>query len=411
MNSNLRNSIFIVAIAVLLFNLAFFNTIFNSVGLVAWKQFTAVAMFVSTALYFIYKAPKFFRNLYAIILLSLIISLVVVFFNNLNNGYGWINETLMMGYKFSGYGVFFGIIYLLLEIKDKVYIEKINKVIYCLCLLIAIGVIIDFYTSIFDTYRFVKENAYASNVNLSNPYNKRVSFFVGSSSLLYFIFSLPLFTRFIGKEKIDIRTFDFFYILICFSAIYLSGSRLSLVCFSFVFIFLFFMGIKKDKRSVKFLKLLLVLFLCSFFILEFKSFNAIERILNMFSQTDPGNVGRLFYYKWFVSNINTFSFSEVFFGYGYGFLNSYQNTFPSIHFESSLISLIIENGFFGLFLMIFLFMLILQISRMGMYLLFLFLFCVNFLFVPCFLNYIVMFILAYVVTINYKITRGCCSNA
>ncbi|WP_341508687.1 O-antigen polymerase [Photobacterium damselae subsp. damselae] len=399
MKTDLRNSGIIFSLAFLFFNAAFFNSIFNLVGLIFWKQLIATFLLLFSSAYFINKAHNFFKNIFILVILTLITSLFSVYFSSINDDF--LNRLLMLGYKFSGYGVFFGVIYFLLKIESVKTLEKLNKCIYILCFIISCGVIVDFYTSIFDYYRFVNENAYSAQAVLSDPYNKRVSFFVGSSSILFFIFSLPLFSRAVYERTINISYFDMFYIVTSIIAIYLSGSRLSLVCFILTNLFFIFLSVKKDKNIIKILKVSALFFVLLISIFILSDSNAFERIFNIFSQSDAGNIGRIYYYKWFYNNISNFSLVDLFFGYGYGYLNSAKSTFPSMHFESSMISLIIENGFFGLFFISSIFYLLIKSSGEKSYLLFLFLFGVNFIFVPCFLNYVVMFVLSYVITMSF----------
>lgn len=399
MKTDLRNSAIIFSLAFLFFNAAFFNSFFNLVGLIVWKQVIATFFLFFSSAFFIIKAPNFFKNIFILVMLTLMISLFSVYFSSFSDGFT--NRLLMLGYKFSGYGVFFGVIYLLLNIGSVKTLEKLNKWIYILCFIISLGVIVDFYTSIFDSYRFISEDAYSAQAMLSDPYSKRVSFFVGSSSILFFVFSLPLFSRLVCEREIKISYFDMCYLVTSIIAIYLSGSRLSLVCFIITTLFLFLLSIKKDKKSIKLLKIAILFLVLSISIIILSDSEAFDRIFNMFSQSDAGNVGRLFFYKWFFDNISNFSLVELFFGYGYGFLNSVMNTFPSMHFESSMISMMIENGLLGLFFILSILFLLIRCGKKKGYFLFLFLFGVNFLFVPCFLNYVVMFVLAYVITMNF----------
>lgn len=338
--------------------------------------------------YFIFSAPKNFKYLYFFINCLFFTSL----FNfNLN--------VIYLGYKYSGYGIFFFVIYCVFKLKDIRDFSKLNNALYIITFLISVGVIFDFNFSILDSLKYVSMNAYEGTFDSATNFSRRVSFFLGSSSLLYIVFIFPVLIKF-KIQYSRLEKLDYIYIITTLIATFLSGSRLSLISLLIYYTYMYYITLSVSKSITSFVYFKKILF---FFVILFVSvivyyeLNS-SRLLNVFSNSDPGNLGRLFLYSWFYDNYLSFDLFNIMFGYGYGFLNSNINNFPSTHFESSLISMLIENGVFGLFLYLSACLCVYRKSLTNVDFLFFIIFFVNLAFVPCFLNYVVMFSLAYVIS-------------
>lgn len=388
----LKNEFIVLLLAFLLFNVSIFNYFFNIFHFPAWKQVLATIMLCFSLPNTIFNKCVHFRVMSYVIVLLFFLSL---FHDDLN--------LLMVGYRYSGYGVFLFLIYLLS--KESTSFIKVNKYMFILSFFIAIGVIIDFNFSGLDYFKSVNESAHELALD-GNSYSRRVSLFLGSSSLLFMVLSFSFVIRCVIKNRLD--KIDYIYMIISIFSIYVSGSRLSLIMLIILYALMYLsfsrsLIIKLTKSSI----LLLISFFALAFIFYFANDNPfLERIVGVFSEDDRGNVGRLMLYQWFFSNFLNFEISEILIGHGLGFLNTSENTLPSNHFESSFISVYIESGIVGLGLFFVLLYTIFSISQNNLYRIVIVLIVINLLIVPSWLNYTVMFIISYLFCFFYKYQRG-----
>ncbi|WP_168016725.1 O-antigen ligase family protein [Halomonas salinarum] len=386
--------LFFAVLFFLIVNQSFFNFAFENVGFDYWKQIIAPVFLV--LIFFAVKLKKgLLRETHVIILpfFFLYAFLAYGFFAFL-----W-EDVSFTWFFYRAIGFIWFIIPLLLMMYAKKKVE-VFKVVSYICLFIGFGVIADAFVDFWDVFKSVEVDA--SSGVAEGVVAKRSDFFVGSSSNLFVILSLPL-VFYLSDIPVFKRGMLVFYILVSIFAIYLSGSRLSLILFISLVSFGYLFHYKKIASKLFFACLSIT---CLVLVVLFVHEQLSElRVFQVLDPSDPGNRGRLRYYFWFFSNYQDFSEVEAFFGHGIGYLLTESNAYPSIHFESSLISMLIEVGVFGSFLFYLVFFLYLacfssaKIARLW----FLFLFLTT-VFVPAFLSYQIMFCMGLVFSL--KIVKG-----
>lgn len=352
------------------YNQALFGYLFYSTPLYYWKQLVGVFLIPIVLTSIIKDKRSMVDNLSIFYFIFFVFSIFQI--------------TLLAGnpifalYRAIGIILFLAVFSLVrsLPLNNKLYLAGKIKLI---CYFVIIGMFFDY------QFHF---SAYLANIDASltsDDIFDRISFFTGSSTNLFIFLAVPLL--FFRK-----KTEFFFYAATSCAAIYLSGSRLSLL-FQVVLVFVVLIGL--NKKYLFLLCPILIMFL--FYLPTLAEFNdSTSRIFNMFSAEDAGNVGRFKHYSWFFKSFFDFPARTIFFGEGLGYLSSPENTYVSKHFESSLISSIIETGLIGfIFYYISFYAFIIYFSKSIIRYWFLMLF-VQSLVVPSFPGYTMMMIIGFV---------------
>lgn len=217
--------------------------------------------------------------------------------------------------------------------KSLVDIAKLSLIYVCL------GVVVD---SQFQIFYFMSHN-YSSD--LSDLYGYRPTFTLGSSSLLAYVVTSLFLLIFYLSERMEVSQPMAGFIIISLSALWLSGSRGSILMFCAALCIIYRKNVFR-LLGVAFLGVLIVIF----------SPGNLNRISSTFSLLDPGNLTRFYYWDYFLNNYNEMG---SILGRGIGYLSSESNIFETGHFESTFISLYVEVGILGILLVYLVFPLIL----------------------------------------------------
>lgn len=184
----------------------------------------------------------------------------------------------------------------------------------------------------------------------SNPEDLgRPSFLLGSSSLLFAAYALPILLYSILSSFCEYRKpyFILCYCVLSVTAALLSGSRSSFLLYFFlVFLFVFWYVSPTLGRGWAWAAFASIA--CASFV-GFE-FIGSERFAQMLQTSDAGNVARWYYWSRFVDDI---SHGVEAFGEGVGYLKAHPYAFGTVHFESSFLSIYYQAGIFGLVLVFF----------------------------------------------------------
>lgn len=201
------------------------------------------------------------------------------------------------------------------------------------------------------------------NNRLENGFNLRASGTIGHPVVLGTIL-LPTFVitiqDFFSKEKNKFKKLiNILFILILSFAIYLTFSRSTwLIC---VFIFLFTLIKKRKFNKSKSFFVLLISIMVILFTKIGESF--FQRLSLLFSSNEGSVSHRLYMYKWTLDQITT-NVKTLMVGFGAGSLETVLEENPPIDnflvIDNTFLSILIETGFIGLFL--FLFILLISIK-------------------------------------------------
>lgn len=223
-------------------------------------------------------------------------------------------------------------------------------------------------TKIYITYTIITiigiflDKLYPEILSPIQKYDIDRSYFLLGTSSNIFICLAPGYFLLLKKYK---RITGILISIIVLVAIYISGSRIALILF--LIIFSEHLNIYRSK--------LLILGCLSLLMVNY---NTIYEALLAFITLDPGNLMRIHYWIYLK---DMFTPSMMLIGDGLGYLITDESVYPSKHFESSLIVMIIEGGLvFASYIYIFWFKNVYQRASKVLVLLFF----INSLFVPMF---------------------------
>lgn len=318
-------------VSLALFNHSIITYTLTGTPLVAWKQLIgAVALLYSMLRLAPTSNAPIRRQPY-----TLAISILI--FSSIYLTHAVLHETNLPGY---GYNIVsFGFLLLpptILRNTKRDKIERLIKILTISAAFVSIGIIIDYYTNAF---AFIKSGETDTNLTFGH----RPSFLLGSSTLSFCVLSLPiaLHATFHNKPTIPLITLT----TLSFLAILLSGSRMSLALFS---TYLIFLTIKNKKFFI--IALLFTTLGTALYYYQSDIGESIQtdRLMMIASIDDPGNFHRAQHWIWLYQNLPD---QLSLFGKGVGFLRSTENNYGTTHFESSLISIIVEGGIIGLIML------------------------------------------------------------
>lgn len=244
-------------------------------------------------------------------------------------------------YEFVGF-VYLVFFFQVLPLMAKHQLARFFAVIASCAAVSSIGVLIQFSSGYSDA---MIQSLSSNPEDLGRP-----SFLLGSSSLLFAAYALPILlysilSSFFGYRK---PFFILCYCILSVAGALLSGSRssfllyLSLVC-SFVF---WYVGptLGRGWAWGAFASIA-----CAS-VVGFDFIGA-ERFAQVLQASDAGNVARFHYWSMFVEDISQ---GVEAFGEGIGYLKARPDAFGTVHFESSFLSIYYQVGIFGLVLVFFL---------------------------------------------------------
>jgi hypothetical protein len=189
-------------------------------------------------------------------------------------------------------------------------------------------------------------------------------------------------------------------------AIFLSGSRMSLILFSAYFIVL---NIKLTTIKIV---MVILLFTSVYLLYDFSYVGSnftdnYDRLLDSFDLSEPGNVHRFSHWMFFKNKILSFENDNLFFGKQLGYLMTDANIYETKHFESSVITLFVETGIIGVFVFYFLvFIYALNKCESRLYKVWIFLIFFNSFFVPTYPGYMLMLSMGLVIGYTYHYDRS-----
>ena len=330
--------LFNILVLVLLLNHSFFTFILSETPLIAWKQVIAFVFAILIIRKYSYVKINKIKYIYIFIFL---------FIFSVSGVYIIEDITRTLGYLSS----FIGIIYftyfsLLFTFKSKTELKITYYIVISVCLFISIGIIVDYYTLMF---KFM--NKLQSGRDMIEKDNYRPCFTLGSPTLLFAVYSIPLLIHFSNNIsfRFNKKLLAISIILFCIS-IFLSGSRLPSILF-IIFILYSIIYLKNINIIYK-LPVLFIIFLFLYFLFTYFDIN---RFSTLFLLSDYGNYRRMdLLVNWYNHEL-----LYDFFGLGGGYLSSNSNIFNTGHFESSLLGKYTEYGFVGTSVFFFIYFMIL----------------------------------------------------
>ena len=330
--------LFNILVLVLLLNHSFFTFILSETPLIAWKQVIAFVFAILIIRKYSYVKINKIKYIYIFIFL---------FIFSVSGVYIIEDITRTLGYLSS----FIGIIYftyfsLLFTFKSKNELKITYYIVISVCLFISIGIIVDYYTLMF---KFM--NKLQSGRDMIEKDNYRPCFTLGSPTLLFAVYSIPLLIHFSNNIsfRFNRKLLAISIILFCIS-IFLSGSRLPSILF-IIFILYSIIYLKNINIIYK-LPVLFIIFLFLYFLFTYFDIN---RFSTLFLLSDYGNYRRMdLLVNWYNHEL-----LYDFFGLGGGYLSSNSNIFNTGHFESSLLGKYTEYGFVGTSVFFFIYFMIL----------------------------------------------------
>lgn len=293
--------------------------IFKGTPLVAWKQIILLFTLPISFLYLQSRGNKYFRIYIILTFLVLLLNYMRIF----------TIPSLLMPSAMGATSLLAILLPISLLSPDD-SLEKLRSPVSALILFVAAGIVFDAMTGTFS-------NLSHNQVEFDIGY--RPVFLTGSSTLLFPILSTLLYLCLKGGISNSILLLCIF---VSFFAIFLSGSRQSLVLFS-AFQTVVLWRRLGPSASVAIFALVIVGFILV--VPREIYFAQIDRIYAIILIDDPGNIARFHYWSFFVSDVLP---NLSIFGEGLGFLSSSDSRYQSDHFESSLITIAIEQGYFGL---------------------------------------------------------------
>lgn len=371
--------IFICMLFAGLYNQAFFSFIFDGTFLLYWKQVIPLVClpFLLSKTVSDFKCKNFLIYIFVLFFYFFIVMIL--------SG----EEFQFLIYKYCGF-LYFALVFVVVSNFNDEYQSKLKTFLLFLCFFVSIGVIFDSFIPISDIFS-VKDVDLLSD---TDSFIRRPSFFLGSSSVIYFVLAVPMLLGFNSKIVI---VYAFFSIV----SIYLSGSRFSLILYVLTFSSYYLLGVNL-KLLNKVIIVFIIVFILFFVLNNVQSLDPTGRFASVFDVSDSGNVGRFGYYSWFFHYVYMLPENKILFGEFLGYLNSEHNIYPSTHFESSLISVYIETGVFGVLFSYVLFNAFIIFSRRinNLVRVFFVLIFVQSLVVPSFMNYVLMSVLGLVYGIS-----------
>ena len=330
--------LFNILVLVMLLNHSFFTFILSETPLIAWKQVIAFVFAILIIRKYSYVKINKIKYIYIFIFL---------FIFSVSGVYIIEDITRTLGYLSS----FIGIIYftyfsLLFTFKSKNELKITYYIVISVCLFISIGIIVDYYTLMF---KFM--NKLQSGRDMIEQDNYRPCFTLGSPTLLFAVYSIPLLIHFSNNIsfRFNRKLLTISIILFCIS-IFLSGSRLPSILF-IIFILYSIIYLKNINIIYK-LPVLFIIFLFLYFLFTYFDIN---RFSTLFLLSDYGNYRRMdLLVNWYNHEL-----LYDFFGLGGGYLSSNSNIFNTGHFESSLLGKYTEYGFVGTSVFFFIYFMIL----------------------------------------------------
>ena len=330
--------LFNILVLVMLLNHSFFTFILSETPLIAWKQVIAFVFAILIIRKYSYVKINKIKYIYIFIFL---------FIFSVSGVYIIEDITRTLGYLSS----FIGIIYftyfsLLFTFKSKTELKITYYIVISVCLFISIGIIVDYYTLMF---KFM--NKLQSGRDMIEKDNYRPCFTLGSPTLLFAVYSIPLLIHFSNNIsfRFNRKLLAISIILFCIS-IFLSGSRLPSILF-IIFILYSIIYLKNINIIYK-LPVLFIIFLFLYFLFTYFDIN---RFSTLFLLSDYGNYRRMdLLVNWYNHEL-----LYDFFGLGGGYLSSNSNIFNTGHFESSLLGKYTEYGFVGTSVFFFIYFMIL----------------------------------------------------
>lgn len=330
--------LFNILVLVMLLNHSFFTFILSETPLIAWKQVIAFVFAILIIRKYSYVKINKIKYIYIFIFL---------FIFSVSGVYIIEDITRTLGYLSS----FIGIIYftyfsLLFTFKSKTELKITYYIVISVCLFISIGIIVDYYTLMF---KFM--NKLQSGRDMIEKDNYRPCFTLGSPTLLFAVYSIPLLIHFSNNIsfRFNRKLLTISIILFCIS-IFLSGSRLPSILF-IIFILYSIIYLKNINIIYK-LPVLFIIFLFLYFLFTYFDIN---RFSTLFLLSDYGNYRRMdLLVNWYNHEL-----LYDFFGLGGGYLSSNSNIFNTGHFESSLLGKYTEYGFVGTSVFFFIYFMIL----------------------------------------------------
>lgn len=359
---------------ILLTNHSLITYVLASVGLPMWKQILFSTIGIAMLLLNLAKFNKGFFYIIFLFLLSFIPIIGII--PRSENLYGFLYFIL----PFYMYPVYLG----LLKNYSSSDWNNIINFLEWVGLYVSFGFVYDYFTQDFS---FLSHN----DVNLAHTY--RPVFTLGTSSLLFIIFSAPIVIRNVLGQPA--RLFTYFYLVVSVVAVYFSGSRLSLI------LYVFFIGFYLFKVNKQY-------FFLAAFVGALSLLNAdLSRLLNVFNRLDPGNMQRFAHWDYFYK---LFTVDTLFFGPGLGSAYSDNWPHPSVHFESDLLFIYFQTGIWGVIvLFIFIVGYFMSVRTSVSYVWFL-LILMQIIASPSLSNYNTVAILSLVIIAHYSTnrqTKGC----
>ncbi len=327
-----------ILVLVLLLNHSFVTFILRETPMVAWKQIIAFVFAILIIRKYSYVKINKSKYIYIFIFLFIFSVSGVYIIDDITRSLGYLSS-------------FIGIIYftyfsLLFTFKSKTKLKITYYILMGTCLLISIGIIVDYYTLMF---KFM--NKLQSGRDMIEQDNYRPCFTLGSPTLLFAVYSIPLLIHFSNNISFKFNSKLLAISIILFSiSLFLSGSRLPTILF---IIFTLYSVIYIKNINIVY-KLSVLFIISSFLYYLFTSFD-INRFSTLFLLSDYGNYRRMdLLVNWYNHDL-----AFNFFGLGGGYLSSNSNIFNTGHFESSFLGKYTEYGFVGTSVFFFIYFMIL----------------------------------------------------
>lgn len=318
-----------------------FAYLFQGTPLVAWKQ--AIGM-----IFMLFILVWALRDIYSVkIGISSFYSLLLVLIFAYYYLYLFSHTEFIVGYllKLIGCAYYLYILIVFSRFNQVEFAISI-KGLFTIGSIIIIGVILDSQTQLF---QFANATQQGLDIDLEEY---RSSYLLGSSTLLFSVLSLPIllndvFMKMYGRKLIS-STIYFLYVFMSVIAIFLSGSRSSLI-YMLVFVII---ALGFRLRILGYILAIIVLIAFVIYALLIgQDTPMVMRLSSSLSADDPGNVGRIAYWYWFLGDGLSSIGDKYLLGQGLGYLESSENIFATKHFESSFITHYVEIGIVGVVLL------------------------------------------------------------
>lgn len=334
----IKNSFLMLMIVALVSHQGLFAYLFHGTPLVAWKQILGIVLIffiLVWSLQDIYRVKVRIVSFYSFLLAVLFIYYYFYLFSH---------SEYIVGYLLKLIGCSYYLYTLIIFSRfSELELATCIKGLFIIAGIIIVGVLIDSQTQIF---QFANATQKDLTIELGEY---RSSYLIGSSTLLFSLLSLPIllndiFIRIYNRKLIADVVF-YLYILMSVVAIFMSGSRSS-----FIYMLVFVIAVLGLKLKVLGYIVAIVVFIALglYVIYLGQDMPMIVRLSSSISADDPGNIGRIAYWYWFLGDGLSRIGDEYLLGKGLGYLESTENIFATKHFESSLISHYVEMGIVGL---------------------------------------------------------------